>query len=296
MDFRLKVFYSVAVNLSFTKASKELFISQPAISKHIHELELQYKTPLFHRTGNRIALTQAGELLLSHTRQLLALYRQLDFEMNLLTDNFSGELRLGASTTIAQYVLPPILADFIRKFPQIKVSLFNGNSQDVERALLDGRITLGLVEGTTHQPALSYTTCAKDELVVVAHAGSVLAQQDEITLQELCSLPLVLRESGSGTLDVVENVLASHQIKPSQLNILLQLGSTESIKLFLENSEALGIVSIRSVTRELMSGQLKVIDIKDCLFERFFSFVRLQGDSGGIEADFIRYLEQIHFS
>lgn len=96
MDFRLKVFHSVATNLSFTKASKELFISQPAISKHIHELEVQYKTPLFDRVGSHIGLTHAGELLLSHTKQLLAAYRQMDFEMNLLTDNFAGELRLGA--------------------------------------------------------------------------------------------------------------------------------------------------------------------------------------------------------
>lgn len=95
MDFRLKVFHSVATNLSFTKASKELFISQPAISKHIHELEVQYKTSLFDRVGSHIGLTHAGELLLSHTKQLLAAYRQMDFEMNLLTDNFAGGTAVG---------------------------------------------------------------------------------------------------------------------------------------------------------------------------------------------------------
>ena len=161
MDFRLKVFHSVATNLSFTKASKELFISQPAISKHIHELEVQYKTPLFDRVGSRIGLTHAGELLLSHTKQLLAAYRQMDFETNLLTDNFAGELRLGASTTISQYVLPPVLASFIKKFPEIKVSLLNGNSRDIEQALREGKITLGLVEGTAHQSTLHYTPFMK---------------------------------------------------------------------------------------------------------------------------------------
>ena len=145
MDFRLKVFYSVATNLSFTKASKELFISQPAISKHIHELELKYKTPLFHRTGNRIELTPAGDLLLTHARKLLSLYRQLEFEMNLLTDNFTGELRLGASTTIAPYVLPPLLPSFMQKFPQMRLSLLNGNGRDIEEALLAGKISLGLL-------------------------------------------------------------------------------------------------------------------------------------------------------
>ena len=127
MDFRLKVFHSVACNLSFTKASRELFISQPAISKHIHELEVQYKTPLFERTGSQIRLTRAGELLFSHTHSLLASYRQLDFEMNLLTNNFLGDLHLGASTTISQYVLPPVLALFIKMFPDIHVSVLNGN-------------------------------------------------------------------------------------------------------------------------------------------------------------------------
>ena len=282
MDFRLKVFHSVATNLSFTKASKELFISQPAISKHIHELEVQYKTPLFDRVGSRIGLTHAGELLLSHTKQLLAAYRQMDFEMNLLTDNFAGELRLGASTTISQYVLPPVLASFIKKFPEIKVSLLNGNSRDVEQALREGKITLGLVEGTIHQSTLHYTPFMKDELVVVAHTGCSLAAYDEISLEQLRTLPLVLRENGSGTLDVVEAALAEHQIKLSQLNVLLQMGSTES-------SEALGIVSIRAVTRELMSGRLKVIEVEGFCAERMFTFAEPQGQNGGVEESFIRY-------
>lgn len=290
MDFRLKVFYSVAMNKSFTKASKELFITQPAISKHIHELEAQYQTPLFDRTGGQITLTRAGELLLSHTNVLLSVYRQMDFEMNLLTDHFSGDLKLGASTTIAQYVLPPVLSSFIRKFPDIRVSLLNGNSRDIEQALRDGKITLGMVEGNTRQNTLHYHSFMKDELVVVAHTGSSLARYDELTLDQLCSFPLVLRENGSGTLEVLESVLAEHQIKLSRLNVLMQLGSTESIKLFLENSDVLGIVSVRAVTRELMAGVLKVIDIDCFKAERVFSFVQLQGQSGGLEESFIRYM------
>lgn len=292
MDFRLKVFHSVACNLSFTKASRELFITQPAISKHIHELEVQYKTPLFERTGNQIRLTRAGDLLLSHTQNLLAAYRQLDFEMNLLTDNRSGDLRLGASTTISQYVLPPMLASFIQKFPDIKVSLLNGNSYDIERALREGKITLGLVEGNSRQNSMHYIPFMKDELVVVTHTGSKLARYDELTLEQLCSLPVVLRENGSGTLEVLESALAEHQIKLSQLNVLLQLGSTESIKMFLENTDALGIISIRAVTRELMSGQLKVIEVESLKAEREFMFVEPQGQNGGLEESFIRYTQQ----
>ena len=112
IDFRLKVFCSVARNLSFTKASHELFISQPAISKHIQEIEQEYGVRLFDRNNNRITLTHAGEVLLTHAEEILGRYRQLDFDMHMLSHEHVGELRLGASTTIAQYVLPAYLAPF----------------------------------------------------------------------------------------------------------------------------------------------------------------------------------------
>ena len=213
-------------------------------------------------------------------------------EMNLLTNNFLGDLHLGASTTISQYVLPPVLALFIKMFPDIHVSVLNGNSRDIELALRDGKITLGLVEGTTRQNTMHYIPFMKDELVVVTHVGSKLAAYDELTLEQLCALPVVLRENGSGTLEVLEGALAKHQIKLSQLNVLLQLGSTESIKLFLENSDALGILSIRAVTRELMAGRLKVIDIEGFKAERTFSFVEPQGQNSGMEESFMRFASQ----
>ena len=118
-DFRLKVFQSVAKNLSFTKASQELFVSQPAITKHIQELETCYQTRLFERQGSKISLTEAGELLLKHSEKILDDYKQLEYEMHLLHDEYIGELKLGASTTIAQYVLPPLCVPFRWKFGAI---------------------------------------------------------------------------------------------------------------------------------------------------------------------------------
>lgn len=289
-DFRLKVFQSVAYNLSFTKASKELYISQPAITKHIQELEQEYKTQLFERMGNKISLTHAGELFLTHAESILNAYRQLDFEMNLLNENYVGELRLGASTTIAQYVLPPLLAAFIKKFPNIKVSLINGNTREIEHALTEHRIDLGMVEGSSRLVNLRYTPFIKDELVVITSTKRALAQYDEISLTELKQLPLVIRENGSGSLDILEAELGKHQIKLSSLNILIQLGSTESIKLFLENADCLGIISIQAVKNELASGKMKIIDVTDFECERMFSFVQSQGRAGGLEEKFIQYM------
>lgn len=288
-DFRLKVFQSVARNLSFTKASQELFISQPAITKHIQELESTYQTRLFDRQGGKISLTESGQLLLEHCERILEEYRKLEYEMHLLHNQYTGELRLGASTTIAQYVLPPMLGTFISKFPQVELSLLNGNTREMEAALQEHRIDLALVEGVTRLPNLRYTPFLEDELVVVVRTGSRLPVDDEITPQQLASLPLVLRERGSGTLDVFERAMLQHNIKLSTLHVLMYLGSTESIKLFLEHTDCLGVVSIRSVSRELYAGRLRVVEVKGLEMKREFNFAQLQGQESGLSQVFMQF-------
>ena len=147
IDTRLKVFRSVATLLSFTKAANELFISQPAISKHIQELEKEYGVQLFDRIGNRIQLTRAGQLMLDHACKIIDAYQNLDFDMKKLTEKSGGELRIGASTTISQYVLPELIAEFRKLYPDIRLTLLSGNSHEIEDALAAGRIDLGMVEG-----------------------------------------------------------------------------------------------------------------------------------------------------
>lgn len=202
---------------------------------------------------------------------------------------YTGGLKLGASTTIAQYVLPPLLASFIGKFPQVNLSLLNGNSREIEAALQEHRIDLGFVEGVFRLPNIKYTTFLEDELVAVVRTGSRLTVGEEITPEELLHLPLVLRERGSGTLDVFERALQQHNIKLSSLQVLMYLGSTESIKLFLEHTDCLGIVSIRSITRELYSGQLRVVEIKGMPMLRDFSFAQPQGQESGLAQVFMQF-------
>ena len=291
-EFRLKVFESVARNLSYTKSSRELFISQPAITKHIQELESQYHTRLFERMGNRIMLTEAGHLMQEHTQRILEEYARLEYEMSLLSDEHRGTLRLGASTTIAQYVLPPLLARFVEKFPKVELSLLNGNSEEIERALQEHRIDLGLVEGNIRQANLKYTSFMSDELVAVVNARSKWKDTEELSLDELKAIPLVLRERGSGTLDVVVSALAQHDIRLQELNVQLYLGSTESIKLFLRNSNAMAIVSIRSISEEIYMGQFKVIDIPQLEMGREFDYVQLHGEDSGLSRLFMDFADR----
>ncbi len=146
-DFRLKVFNTVAKRLNFTRAAEELFITQPAVTKHIQEIEVFYKCKLFERNGTKIKLTTAGLSLLKYTEILFEVYRDLEFELSVLNENAKGTLMLGASTTIAQYVLPKYLALFKQKFPDIKIELTNGNTEYIENLLVENKIDLGLIEG-----------------------------------------------------------------------------------------------------------------------------------------------------
>lgn len=150
-DFRLKVFITAARTLSFTRTAEQMFISQPAVSKHVGELESRYKVQLFVRRGSRLELTAAGETLLACAERLAGDYRRMEYEMGLCASAVEGELRLGASTTIAQYLLPPILARFTTRFPGVRVSMMSGNSDQVEQALCGHGIDLGMVESLSRR-------------------------------------------------------------------------------------------------------------------------------------------------
>lgn len=285
-DFRLKVFYSVAKNLSFTRAAKELFVSQPAITKHINELERQYSARLFDRTGGKIMLTEAGRMLLEHCSRILDEYNRMEYDMSLLNARSSGHISIGASTTIAQYVLPQILAEFTERYPKIEVSLTNGNSRDIEKALMNHDIDLGMVEGKSHTAGLQYEPFLEDELVAIVKSAGNESLPEEITAQELCRLPLVIREQGSGTLEVIETELEQHGIKPQELNIRIRMGSTEAIKAFLRHSRSMGIVSVFSVREELARGIFRVIDITGITFSRHFCFVASAGKDSPLTEKF----------
>lgn len=295
-DFRLKVFYAVAKNLSFTKASQELFVSQPAITKHIHELESLYQVRLFNRLGNKISLTEAGRVLLEYSERILAEYRRLDYSMHLLHNEYSGQLRLGASTTIAQYVLPPILAEYTRQYPKIKLTLIETNSRNVEQALQEHSIDLGMVEGVFRLPNLRYEAFLCDELVPVSSIQEGGEPEEEISFEEFRQIPLILRERGSGTLDAIEAVLAEKGVKLSSLNVRMHLGSTEGIKSFLKHSPCLVIVSIFAIRRELEENVFRITDIAGLRFQRQFCFVSQQGQEDGTALNFIhfvfRYLQE----
>ncbi|WP_016991237.1 LysR family transcriptional regulator [Flavobacterium sp. ACAM 123] len=288
MDFRLKVFFTVATRLSFTKAATELFITQPAVSKHIQELEETYKVKLFDRNGSKISLTQAGEQLLKQAKNIFEIYREIDFEMSAFIKEQYGMLRLGASTTISQYIIPPLLAHFHQEMQRIKVVLRNGNTEQIESALLNKEIETGIVEGQSKNKAIKYTPFLKDELVLVCNSTNQLVNKGEITKPDLLQLRFLMREQGSGTLEVIEHALKPLKIKMSDLIVEMQLGSTESIKSYLMNSNCVAFISIHAIEKELKNNELVILDVDNLIIERYFYIISLHGKTNALSDLFIK--------
>lgn len=289
-DFRLQVFNTVAKRLNFTKAASELYISQPAVTKHIRELESQFKVTLFERSGNKkIVLTTAGQLLLQHTEQLLAGYQSLTYDMHLLAQQHKGVLRVGASTTVAQYVIPPVLARFHQKFAGVKLTMVTANTEQIEQALLNKEIDLGIVEGISRNPQIKYQEFKQDEIVLVCSNGNTVFKKQVLKPEELAQYPILMREPGSGTLEVIAHALKAHHIKLADLNIEMQLGSTEGIKAYMMQGNCLAFLSVHAVLKELKNRECRIVDIKGLTIERPFYFVQLHGQPTALTDLFVRF-------
>lgn len=292
LDFRLRVFQSVARNLSFTKAASELYITQPAVTKHIKELESEFAVKLFDRVGNKIQLTPAGQIFQRYADSILALHNELNFELHQLSGTQKGNLRIGASTTISQYVIPPMLARFHERYPEVNLSLVSGNTEFIEQQLLNSQIDIGIVEGKPGNPDIRYVPFLNDELFVFASAQNRHIPAS-VSNDEFLKLPLVLRERGSGTLEIIERNLQLQHINPKQLNIQMFLGSTEAIKAYVKTGSGAGIVSRFAIAQELASDIFRRVETPGLQFDRQFYFVSPQGpEPTGLAKLFLQFLQK----
>ncbi len=295
LSVRHQIFIQVALHLSFSKASEALFISQPAVSKHIKNLEYEYKLPLFERKGTQISLTAAGELLLKTLLKAKELQEILEFEMSSLQNEAeaNGKLRLGASTTVALYVLPKILSAFHRAYPNIEISLMNRNSTNILKALLSRDIDLGIIEGSKSYNEVEYSPFLVDEIIPVCSSFSPLRDQSPLTVDQIKTIPIVLREYGSGTLATLTQSLVKHHLKIADLKVKVRLGGTEALKNFLLQDTCLGFLPKRSVKKEIDAKELYEVKIEGLKMERYFSFIQRHGEENHkLRIIFTRFAQQ----
>lgn len=287
-DFRLHVFHTVARRLSFTRAAEELFITQPAVTKHIRALEQQLEVKLFERQGNSVVLTEGGKVLLQYARKMEQLYNGLEQDIHALSGSVKGRLSIGASTTIAQYILPAMLAAFAQKHPEVSLQIMTGNTEQIEQAMRSGDIDLGFIEGYTHNRQIKYVPFRKDEIVLVAKAGHVLSAAKIVRPVDLQHQSFVMREQGSGTLEIVMLALKKAGVPWAQLPIALHLDSTEAIKSYLLHSSCLAFISTYAV-QGAQSGLFSIIPVKGLRIERPLNAIHLQGTPSRMASLFLKF-------
>ncbi len=260
-DRRLQVFHAVAKHLSFTKAAEALFMTQPAVTFQIRQLEEHFNTRLFDRAHGRIALTPAGQLALDYAERILSLSSELDTRMKEVSGQVAGPLLIGASTTIAEFLLPQVLGEFKSRYPAVVPRLFVANSEAVQGRIAERTLDLGFIEGESHLPSLVTDVCCDDELQVVCAPSHPLARLKSIAPKVLTEHGYVSREAGSGTREVIDNYLQKAGVQPDSLQVVMELGSPEALKGLVATGLGFTIMSRAIAALEVKLGRLVQIPL-----------------------------------
>ncbi len=271
-DRRLQVFHTVARLLSFTKAAESLHMTQPAVTFQVRQLEEYFNTRLFDRTHNRISLTEAGEVVYGFADRIFELYAEMENAVREMTGEISGSLTIGASTTIAEYMLPALLGDFRNQYPDVTIHLKVSNTEGIVSMVENNTIDLGVVEAPVGNKNLVVDKCRDDQLVAIVPPRHELAGRSKVTMQELLKYPFICREEGSGTREVITNYICKTDECKQSMQIAMELGSPEAVKGAVEAGMGVSVVSNATIQKELRLGTLVAIPL-DPPLERPFSFV-----------------------
>ncbi|MBI4984839.1 MAG: LysR family transcriptional regulator [Rhodocyclales bacterium] len=261
-DRRLQVFHAVAKQLSFTKAAEVLFMTQPAVTFQIKQLEEHFNTRLFDRGHGRISLTPAGEMVLQYAEKILNLSSEMDVRMGEMTGEIGGSLLVGASMTIAEFMLPRILGEFKAAHANVRPRLIVANSESIETRVSEHTLDIGFIESPSHQPNLQTENCCDDELMVICSPKFPLAKVKEVTPAQLLEHPYVSREPGSGTREFTDDYLRKSGVHPEDMRLVMEMGSPISLNGVLETGLGFAIASRASVAKAQRLGDLVAIPLK----------------------------------
>lgn len=277
MNFnQLLIFQKVAELRHFTRAAQALYISQPAVSKQVHQLEQTLKQPLFTQVGQKIYLTEAGKILYEYANRIFGLTAEAEAVLSEMQSLERGRLALGASTTIGTYLLPALLGTYKALYPGVDLVVEIGNTEEIQQKLLVHRLEVGLIEGKVTHQELSEQFWRQDQLVLITPPDFRLAMAEPPTIQAFLATfpPMIWRELGSGTRSVLEQALALRGLELP--HPLLELGSTEAIKRAVAAGLGVSFVSEHAVELETAAGSIKRLTFQDFLVQRSLSITRLQ--------------------
>lgn len=263
---QMEIFLNVVVSGHLTNVAKDMKLSQSAISMSIKELETILGRPVFDRINKKLVLNEVGR---AFYKEIDPIFKKLtDIEYEFKNSENKGMIRVGASTTIVDYLMPTIICSYMSAYPDVKITLKEGNTKEIANMIKEGSIDIGFVEGFVSDEDIIREKIGVDELVVVTAEKNLGKKGCDIT--ELAEKKWVLREEGSGTREVFLDYIKE---KVEKLNIFLELGHTESIKSILKNGECLTCISKISVENELKEGKLYRVPVKDFECKRDFLMI-----------------------
>jgi DNA-binding transcriptional LysR family regulator len=266
------VFHTVARLLSFTKAAEALHMTQPAVTFQVRQLEEHFNTRLFDRTHNRISLTEAGRKVFSYADRIFELYSEMENLVREITGEISGALTIGASTTIAEYMLPTLLGDFKERYPDVTIHLKVSNTEGIVSMVENNTIDLGVVEAPVANKNLVVESCKRDQLVAIVPPHHPVAKLEKVDFSHLLEYPFICREEGSGTREVIGDYLCQQLECNASLKVAMELGSPEAVKGAVEAGMGVSVVSRATIQKELRLGTLVAVNL-DPPLDRPFSFV-----------------------
>lgn len=294
MDLRqLLTLRTVVDKGSFSHAAEELGISQPAVSFQIRALEDRIGQRLLDRSGRRVTLTDAGRVVDSHARRMLALEDELMREVAGLSDHLSGPLVLGSSTGPGELLLPHLLGGFKRENPEVEISLVVQDTQTVCDRVLEDEIELGVVGAARPHRGLVFEPFVRDELVVICPPDHALAKRKRIALAELATQPLILQQRGSGVRAVLEAAFRAAGIRMRDLDVTLEIGLQQSVRVAVLDGLGITVISRLAVDRDLAEGRLVAVEVEGAVLARDFSLVRHAGRTPSrVSEGFVEYARE----
>ncbi len=295
IDLRhLETFYRVAELKSFTKAAEDLCLTQPTISGHILSLEQSLSLRLFDRTGRKVRLTKAGQVLLQYTEKILSLRKELLNALSEFSEGIRGELSLGASTIPGEYILPKLMGEFKREHPFFTLSLKIADTQEVLQYVLQGQVEFGIIGAKLNHPSLSYEKFEKDEIIVIASSDHFHPPKKRMGLEALIKEPWIIREEGSGTQMAVEKVLRKRGLSLKQFNVVTEMGSTSSLKEGVKAGLGMAFVSKKAVEEELKQGVLSQIEVEgiEPIFRQIYIVQHRGRTLSPVGMEFLKFLRR----
>lgn len=284
----LLVFHEVAKHKSFSKAAEELFISQPAVTKHIKELERKVEMVLIQRGRGGFALTEAGRMLFKYAHKISSDLLKIEDLLENLKKDYQGLLRIGTTESYSKGLMPKLLSGFQAFFPFIKISLDVGNSEEIERNLLSYKDDLGLIARTKVSPRFESFPFLKEELVLIVSHNHPLGKKKMVTLKELGRYPLIIRAKGSTTRKIVLQAFKEVGIHPS---LLIEAGSSEFIKQWVSEGKGVSIIVKRAVEDEEKRGIIKTVPLAEDLHLQVAFLCLKEARSNPAVKTFVNFIE-----